>query len=386
MTDAESSTDFLSAKTLHLKIVAVLMICGLFAVTIGYSAHEYVDFDEAIYLIMGRNMAITGCPMNVAAPESVFVDSPPLIPYFASALQWAGVESIFWIRTFHVTLWVLPCLIGIYLLGLRLFHHPAVGLLALLLFSTRWFVFQEAARVKLDVPLASLSTLFLLCLYEIDSPTSARSARFAQIGLVCFGGIACLIKHQGILFPFAGLLFLLIRKWQKNASAEAFRAAAKWVIGAIAIPTITWLLILASCWEDFQIAEFGRNFMRIFHQTNEPSFNMPLQEYWLDLARKVLGPVTLFGIMMTVLVHWRLLLTDSRLLLLSLWSLLFIIFCSAIGLKSSRYFIAAMPAIVLLIASVAAPGMWERFLSKRKPVMKLIRFGFVAIVLAGCSY
>jgi 4-amino-4-deoxy-L-arabinose transferase-like glycosyltransferase len=296
--------------------------------------------------------------------------------YTAALARTFGIRSLVGIRTFHVTLWMLPALIATFLLASRLFGDGP-GVIALLSLSTSWYFFQEASFVKLDVPLATLSTIFFLLLYEM---THNRNPRTIQLQIGCSAAVilACLTKYQGILIPLTGVLYLL-SGGQKNRMENRCRFRIGWIIASVVVAYFVWTLIALLCGDNLG-ADLVRNLGRISHQRYHPLFSVPLLDFWIELGRKMGAILLWFGFVLSVFAWRSRFFKDSRLRLIGLWLLIVLVFCSSISLRTPRYSFAAFPALAVLTGALFSTETWTTFFSKPRRPTRLILIFRVALL------
>jgi 4-amino-4-deoxy-L-arabinose transferase-like glycosyltransferase len=358
---------------------ALLVICALYLFTIFRCARTDFDFDEGYYLILSRKIIEFGCPMSFEGKTNfVFASNPPLIMYATALIRFLGAESLFWLRFWHVTLFVLPCFIAVYFLASKMFNRP-VGLVSLICLFTQPYFFIEASRVKLDVPVATFCTLSLLALYGLSTQPAGVIKRWKMVLIALPVGLAFLAKYQGVLVLFASLAFLF--RWRKTLTrASYFSYTGALVTGAMASGFI-WLLIASFCGDNF-MDEFLLNVSRIQSKGDEPWFHTPIFAFWSELAGR-LGPVLMGGFFLSMMIHGKRIFTQKNVWLLTSWVFVVFLFCSIIGLKSPRYFLSATPAIAILTASLVSPNAWE-FLGRSMSRLRWI--GPILLAFIVCSY
>ena len=357
---------------------AVILIGGLYALTLAMSYRLPFVYDESIYLQIARRAVETGCPIIAEGDGHVFADSPPLVMYIMAAARVLGGDGLWWLRSVHVSVWVLPAYVAMFLLARRAFG-AAAGLLALASFFTQQDFMREAAEVKLDVPVASLAALFLLGLSYVWAESGRRRGLAIAMCAVC-GGLACLTKYQGALLPMTGILVLLIGRWMGPRPVAAARLPEVWLLAGAVVGGLIWFGLNSACGGNL-VATLLSNLRRVTFQSSETWFHRPVLVYWSDLGR-ALGPVPVAGGIAGAVVWSGRLRMAPRVMLVVAWVVVTFVFCSAIGLRHERYFMPAVPALFVLVGALAAAETYDLpYLRHHLTAARVVRLGVVALVL-----
>jgi 4-amino-4-deoxy-L-arabinose transferase-like glycosyltransferase len=356
------------------------LVAGLYFLTLFNAAKLPLAYDEAVYLQLARQITETGFPMRTVGSGEMFYNNPPLVPYITALTRLFAGDSLFWLRVVHVTLWALPLYGAIFFLTKRMFGSGA-GLLAVASFFTQTPFLREAAHVQLDTTLAAVCTFFLWSLYRLWALPEGRARRLDYLSCATLAGLACLTKYQGILAPLCGVMYLGVVGCRAGSRAARKRAllAGSWVTAGAGVGLLLWLVVAISSGGDF-LGAIGHNLKRVAYQTDEPWFHAPLPAYWQTL-RVMLGPVYLVaGVALSVFLRGRQLWSDPRFLLLSLWGLLLLTFCSSIGLRAERFFYSACPALAVFIGSLASSETYRgSWLARRSG--SLLRAARLAVIV-----
>lgn len=370
-------------RALLLNGVGLCLVGGLYVLTLAFSWSAPLVYDEAVYLQIAQKITTTGCPVDAAGRGGPFQDNPPLVMYVAALARAVGGSQLTWLRFVYVSLFALPAYIATWSLASAMFG-PCGGLLALASLYTQRRFLVEASWVKLDVPLAAVTVLFALSVYRFRTVTSASARQRAGIAAALLSALACLVKHQGALVPLIGVLYLLLTR---RRSIREVRPAwpELWLLAGAAAGGVVWLALNTACGGNL-VNAVRANLLRTSSQTNEPWFHRPLLVYWADLATCV-GPLMVGGFIASVVVWGRRLIADQRVLLLQLWVVVSFVFCSVIGLHNERYFLLAVPALALLIGSLAAPEAYETFsfLRQRPAIARGVRLATMVAVAAAAA-
>jgi len=252
-------------------VAAVALVVGLYALTLAMSYRLPLVYDESIYLQIGQRVGQTGCPVIATGDGAVFADSPPLVMYVMAAARAVGGDGLMWLRSVHVTVWVLPCYVAMCVLAWRAFG-PAAGLLAVASFFTQQGFMREAAEVKLDVPVASLAAVFLVSLSYVRDAASRRARALATAVCALCAGLACVTKYQGVLLPFTGVVVLLAGRWMGPRPAAAVRGLPElWLVAGAVVGGLAWFALNSVCGGNL-VATVLANLRRVTFQTSETWF------------------------------------------------------------------------------------------------------------------
>ena len=371
------------AKVLLL-VVAACLVGSLYGITLARSQSARMSNDETVYLDSARQIAATGCPLQSVGAGSVFLDNPPLVPFATALARWTGATAVSELRSASVTLWSLSAYVGTFLLASRLFGLVAGATAVASLFSQRRFLIS-ASFVELDVPLAALSMFFLYSLYLVVNSTGGVARRRAGIACATLIALALWTKYQAVLLPLMGLAYIVFTS--PYGPLEAIRKNWRPGVGMLAgagVAVVAWYSLATSCGGDLFRA-IDVNMARLTFETNEPWFHQPLlgrDGYWWNLAR-MLGPALVGGSTIAAALWGRRWFNDPRLKLLGLWILINLVFCSAIGLRSERYFFSASLAIAVMVGSLASREAYQsiEFLRTHPAWAKALRMILVASVI-----
>lgn len=368
-----------------LRGVALCLILGLYALTLAHSQAAPLVYDEAVYLQIAERITATACPINADGAGSPFLDNPPFVMYVAALARFVGGDSLGWLRFVQVTLFTLPLYVAVWLLADGLFG-PAAGALALASLYTPARFVLEAAEVKLDVPLATVSALFLLSMYRLVETTRPRTRFASAFACALLAGLACVTKHQGVLVPAIGIVYLLITRWFHPPAARLRPAIPElWIVAGTVAAGALWFTVGTVCGGDF-LGALRANLLRTTFQSDEPWFHRSLPVYWTALTVAI-GPVLTGGFFASAVVLGKRLVTERRVLLVAMWVVGVFVFCSAIGLRNERYFLPAVPGLAVLVGALASADAYEHsWFLRRTPrlarVLPVVAFLVVATASA----
>src|SRR5258708_40124780 len=102
-------------------------------------------------------MGETGFPVAEGGDGELFQDSPRVVLYSLALARLSGhCNTLYSIRLFYATLWVLPAFLSSWYFAKRMLGSaPALATL-LIWFTQSWFP-SYGAHIQLDTPLASLA-------------------------------------------------------------------------------------------------------------------------------------------------------------------------------------------------------------------------------------
>jgi 4-amino-4-deoxy-L-arabinose transferase-like glycosyltransferase len=308
-----------------------------------------VEYDEAIFLDVARNIQRFGLPLrSIGTAGSLYLGDTPLYPYLIAACGSACVNSPLPARLL-TAISGLVCVWLTFLIGKRI-RDAYSGLVAGLLLALSPFFAVYSFFVRMEVPMlcASLAGLWLLLLSE----RGKRQGWLWAAG--CAFAVAVLLKEFALLFiACAGLYIVLVRR------AEEHRAQIPWgTLTALLCPAAFGLAAWAVWgWESSPIgfiSAMQRWLAAIAPgSAGEARTLISASQWGRQIASDLLGPGLLAGVLLVAalwLAGGRRRLTPEQCLL---WGYLI----SAIALsflthlKELRHIIGTIPVAALVIGT-----------------------------------
>jgi 4-amino-4-deoxy-L-arabinose transferase-like glycosyltransferase len=361
-------------------IGSIGLLAGLYSLTLHHAATSVCGWDEAVYLQLSRSIAETGFPVAQWGEGEFFQDSPPVVLYSLALARLGGhCNTLYSIRLFYATLWVLPAFLSSWYFAKRMLGSAAALATLLIWFTQSWFP-SYGAHIQLDTPLASLAASLFASIAALQNskPLGSKVFACAAWGFLCF--LSCLTKFQGVLLPAFALIYLAIA-WKTRLLPRK----QIWVLVAITfaagiLAAVAWILLGQAGGYDL-IGGFIKKLTRVKGTSSEPWLRVPLFTYWLQFL-DLLGYFAVATACLALILQRSRLISDARLYPPILWVCIVVAFCSLIQLRQNRYFTSASPAVMILAGSIVNASYNSSNLWRHAYVRVLVACG---IILAGIS-
>jgi 4-amino-4-deoxy-L-arabinose transferase-like glycosyltransferase len=305
---------------------------------LGFAALRVVsrpklNFDEHIFLDVGRHIIDTGLPLRAYAQPGeprLFFDHTPLYPYFVALVTAVGGPTAFIIRSTTLLFGLLTILL-VFRIGLEL-RGLGSALVGSMLLAVSPFFVMFSWFVRMEVPMCFFLVLALyLMIHE----------RLFLAGLAI--ATAVMLKEIALAFWLVAGAYVLVRR--------GVRAAV-----ILALPSVVafgaWLVYANEIGHARLLATLGRWFGSAAGvNTRDPRIHVGLRTWVNDIIGVVIGPVLFFaaGATAAFLATWR-----RRVPPIVLVPIAYVVVAVAssfvIRLKEPRYLIAIVPMIAITIA------------------------------------
>ncbi len=338
---------------------AFLGVVGLWLIFWRLGATELIDWDEAIYAGVAKNMWLRKDFFSPFWNGHNWWEKPPLY-------MWLTVPVLYFyqVTSFAARFWpALLAWVGViatYFLGRALFASRLAGYLSALVLLTNVAYLQYGRMAMLDVPLTTFCTLALLC-YVLGSQ-KLRWWYFLLAGANC--GLAVMTKGVIGLIPL-----VVIGGWIVGKHSLAFLERSK---GSNCrehrrrmVSFGFWLLVgflaVAAPWHIYMSAKFGRSFtdQYIFYHVlkrGAEAIEGKAAGRWVYItvirhSLRIWYPVLLLSLPW---VGWRLWRKDRRLLLPVVWAVVVFGLFTAAQSKLMWYIVPIYPALSLIVGGFLA--------------------------------
>lgn len=317
------------------------------------------QYDESIFLDIGRNIHATGLPLRSLGPEGQLeLDQTPLYLYLLSGLMLLFGENLFALRLVTL-LAAAACIALVYLITAGARGEPAAVVAGLLLAVNPFFnLYSFFLRME------AFACLFvLLAVYWLadDGRRPARNSTAAAAGLAM--ATAVLFKVTTITIWLAALPWALWQLWRDPAR----RSKLLWLALPTVIAVAGWLL--AALLDPSRAASAGRWGAALGLGGNpvDARLGVAAGNWLLTIGRMVLGWPTVALLAMALVAYfarWRRQHPVAH--LLALYIALTVGLTLVVQLKEARHVIGIIPAAAVLIG-IALPWelLWRRVAERR---------------------
>jgi 4-amino-4-deoxy-L-arabinose transferase-like glycosyltransferase len=312
-------------------LIPVLTFLGFAALRVA--SQPKLNFDEHIFLDVGRHILDTGLPLRAYAQPGdprLFFDHTPLYVYFVALLTAVGGPTA-WILRSTTLLFGLMTVLLVFRIGLEVRGLGSALVGSMLLAASPFFV-MFSWFVRMEVPMCFFLVLALyLMIHE----------RLFLAGVAI--ATAVMLKEIALAFWLVAGAYILVRR--------GVRAAV-----ILALPSVVafgaWLVYANEIGHARLLATMGRWLgSATGEKTRDPRIHVGLRTWVNDIIGVVIGPVLFFasGATAAFLATWR-----RRVPPIVLVPIAYIVVAVAssfvIRLKEPRYLIAIVPMIAVSIA------------------------------------
>lgn len=331
---------------------------------------KVVEYDEAIFLDVARNIQRTGLPLRSIGRAGVFYfEHTPLYPYFLSIYAVAGVLFSRWITT----LVSLGCVFLVYIIGKHLEGQIAGWVSALLLGVQSFF-----ALYSFFVCMEIFYTFFLMVgFFSLAKNIRVISTRRRWFITGAALAVAVLLKEIALVFVGICGMYILVRFWKDGP--------ALWTaLFLVVIPPIAALVVWGIwCWylsPDTFIAVMKRWIGAAMVGGHDPRFFLTPFQWMRRIVVDLLGPgltILWVGTVVYSIVRKRLKVVDWILLGYPIVAILLSFF---IRLKEPRHLIGILPNIALFIGTKVEweiIGTWAQRNRSRQLIFAILALVFL---------
>ena len=320
--------------------LGAILLVYLALVVFQLRNHRHPNFDERIFLDVGRQITLTGLPYrtyNIYRP-ALFFDHTPLYVYWVAAVTFLGGPTVELVRATTLAVGVLS-LLGVHLIG-RTLRGPAAGLVGAAVLATNPFYATLSWFVRMEVPLCCALIFALLALIH---------RRWLFAGLLI--AAAVLLKEIALGFMAVAAVYVVLTSGLRAALAVGVPSLA--ALGA-------WFAYAAAIGQTQLLSVFHRWFISAAGgKLDDPRMHVSLRVWAQTIVTEV---ISLTGILATGAAGALALLDRRSIPRIVFVPIAYIAFAVAssflITLKEPRYLIAAIPMLAITVALVAD---WDRF-------------------------
>jgi len=316
-------------------VIAALIPCVTFLAfaAVRIASQPRLNFDERIFLDVGRHIVDSGLPLRAYAQPGaprLFFDHTPLYVYFVALVTALGGPTALIIRSTTLVFGLLTILL-VFRIGLEA-RGLGSALVGSMLVATNPFFVLFSWFVRMEVPLCFFLVLALFLMMR---------DRVFLAGLAI--AAAVMLKEIALAFWLVAVVYVLVRR--------GARAAA-----ILALPTPlafgAWLLYANEIGHQRLLATMGRWFgSAVGVKTRDPRIHIGLRTWVNEFIRQVVGQVMIFVAGATAaLVAIGRKPVPSIVLVPMAYVVLAVASSFVIQLKEPRYLIAIVPMIALSIA------------------------------------
>lgn len=338
---------------------AFLGVVGLWLIFWRLGVAELIDWDEAIYAGVAKNMLLRGDWLRPYWNGHDWWEKPPLY-------MWLTIPMIYFyqVTAFAARFWpALLAWVGVvatYFLGRALFASRLAGYLSALVLLTNVAYLQYGRMAMLDVPLTTFCTLALL--FYVLGSQKLRWWYFLLAG--AFSGLAVMTKGVIGLIPlvviggwiFIKQIFAFLERSKGNNCQEHRRQMLIFDF---------WLLlgflVVAAPWHIYMYVKFGKGFIDqyIFYhvlQRGTQAIEGKEAGRWVYVTVIRHGMRIWYPILLLSLpwVGWRLWRKDRQLLLPVVWAVVVFGLFTAAQSKLMWYIVPIYPALSLIVGGFSA--------------------------------
>ena len=312
-------------------LIPVVTFLGFAAIRIV--SHPRLNFDERIFLDVGRHIIDTGLPLRAYAQPGaprLFFDHTPLYVYFVALVTTVGGPTAEILRSITL-LFGLSTVLLVFRIGLEV-RGLGAALVGSMLVAANPFFVLFSWFVRMEVP---------LCFFLVLAVFLMIHERLFLAGLAI--AVAVMLKEIALAFWLVAAAYILVRRGLRAATI-------------IALPTPVafgaWLLYANEIGHDRLLATMGRWFGSAAGvKTRDPRIHVGLRTWVSEIIGQVLEPVMIFAMGATAAFVAT---GRRRFPPIAIVPIAYVVVAVAssfvIRLKEPRYLIAIVPMIALSIA------------------------------------
>ena len=312
-------------------LIPVVLFLGNVAIRVV--RQPKLNFDEHIFLDVGRHIVDTGLPLRAyAVPGSptLFFDHTPLYVYLVALVTAIGGPADVILRSMSLVFGLLTVIL-VFRIGLEL-RGLASALIGSLLLAVNPFFVTFSWFVRMEVPLCFFLVLALYLLIH---------ERLLLAGLAI--ATAVMLKEIALAFWLVAVVYVLIRRGGRAAAIVAIPTPI--VFGA-------WLVYAADIGLSRLLETMDRWFGSAAGSTiKDKRLHVGLRTWVNDILEEIVGPVMIFATGATAALGLVGRKSAPRIVLVPIAYVVVAVAASfLIRLKEPRFLIAIVPMIALTIA------------------------------------
>lgn len=302
-------------------------------VAVRIASRPKLNFDEHIFLDVGRHIVDTGLPLRAYAEPgapTLFFDHTPLYVYLVALVTAIGGPTALLLRSTTLVFGLLT-IIFVFRIGLEL-RGLGSALVGSMLLAVNPFFVTHSWFVRMEVPMCFFLVLALYLLIH-------DRVFFAGLAIA----IAVMFKEIALAFWLVAVIYVLVRRGVRAAAILAIPAPV--VFGA-------WLVYANEIGHARLLITMGRWFgSAAGEKTRDPRIHVGLRTWVNMIIEKVIGPMMIFagGATAVLVAMWR-----RPVPAIVLVPIAYIVVAIAssflIRLKEPRFVVAIVPMIALSIA------------------------------------
>ena len=312
-------------------LIPVVTFLGFAAIRVA--SQPKLNFDEHIFLDVGRHILDTGLPLRAYAQPrgaGLFFDHTPLYPYFVALLTAVGGPTALIVRSTTLLFGLLTILL-VFRIGLELRGLGSAFVGAMLLAVNPFFV-MFSWFVRMEVPMCFFLVLALYLMIH-------ERLFLAALAIAT----AVMLKEIALAFWLVAVVFVLIRR--------GWRAAAM-----VALPTVVAFAAWLSYANEIGHARLMAAVDRWLGsaegvKTLDPRIHVGFRTWVSMVIEKVVGPIMIFagGATAVLVAIWRRPVPPIVVVPIA-YTVVAIASSFVIRLKEPRFVVAIVPMIALSIA------------------------------------
>ena len=316
-------------------VIAALLPIGVFLgfVAVRIASRPKLDFDEHIFLDVGRHLVDTGLPLRAYAEPGgpvLFFDHTPLYVYFVALMTAIGGPTDLLLRSTTLVFGVLTVLL-VFLIGLEL-RGVEAALVGSILVAVNPFFVTYSWFVRMEVPMCCFMVLAIYLLIHERLFVAALAI-----------ATAVMLKEIALAFWLVAVLYVLVRRGVRAAAVVAWPTPVVLGVWLLYANEIGHVQLMRTIGRWVGSAEGG--------QIRDPRLHVGIRA-WVNLVlEKVIGPVMIFAAGATAaLVAIRRGPAPPIVAVPIVYVMVAIAASFVIRLKEPRFVVAIVPMIALSVA------------------------------------
>ena len=316
-------------------VLASLLPVGVFLafVAVRIASRPKLNFDEHIFLDVGRHLVDTGLPLRAYAEPGgpvLFFDHTPLYVYFVALMTAIGGPTDLLLRSTTLVFGVLTVLL-VFLIGLEL-RGVEAALVGSMLVAVNPFFVTYSWFVRMEVPMCCFMVLAIYLLIHERLFVAALAI-----------ATAVMLKEIALAFWLVAVLYVLVRRGVRAAAVVAWPTPVVLGVWLLYANEIGHVQLMRTIGRWVGSAEGG--------QIRDPRLHVGIRA-WVNLVlEKVIGPVMIFAAGATAaLVAIRRGPAPPIVAVPIVYVMVAIAASFVIRLKEPRFVVAIVPMIALSVA------------------------------------